>query len=56
MADILIIDDEKSIRTALGTLIDWQSLDCEVVYMARSGQDVLKSSCGLQSAERSLIF
>ena len=28
-------------RTALGTLIDWQSLDCEVVYMARSGQDVL---------------
>ena len=41
MWKVMLADDEKSIRTALGTLIDWQSLDCEVVYMARSGQDVL---------------
>ena len=38
MWKVMLADDEKSIRTALGTLIDWQSLDCEVVYMARIGQ------------------
>lgn len=37
MLRLLIADDEKTIREAVGTVIDWKSLDIEVVGLCKNG-------------------
>lgn len=38
----MLADDEPIMRKALQTLIDWKSIDCEIVYVAENGQEVLQ--------------
>lgn len=39
MYKVLIADDEIFVRTALQEMIDWNELDCRVVYCAKDGID-----------------
>ena len=39
---VLIADDEPIMRKAMQTLIDWSSLECELSYVASTGQEVLE--------------
>jgi len=39
---VLIADDEPIMRKAMQTLIDWDSLECELSYVAATGQEVLE--------------
>lgn len=43
MKKVMIADDEMNVRTALQLLIPWQELDCEIVYTAKNGAEVLKA-------------
>ena len=38
---IILADDEPIMRKALQSLIDWKAIECEIVYMAENGQQVL---------------
>ena len=38
---IMLADDEPIMRKALQSLIDWKSIDCEVIYVAQNGEEVL---------------
>lgn len=38
---VMLADDEPIMRKALQSLIDWKSIDCEIVYIAENGQEVL---------------
>lgn len=40
---IMLADDEPIMRKALQSLIDWKSIDCEIVYVAENGQEVLSA-------------
>lgn len=39
--EVMLADDEPIMRKALQTLIDWKAIDCEIVYVAENGRDVL---------------
>ena len=39
----MLADDEPIMRKALQSLIDWKSIDCEIVYVAENGQEVLNA-------------
>lgn len=39
---VMIADDEPIMRKAMQTLIDWSSLECELSYVAATGQEVLE--------------
>ena len=40
---IMLADDEPIMRKALQSLIDWERIDCEIVYVAENGQEVLNA-------------
>ncbi|MDD3338335.1 MAG: response regulator [Lachnospiraceae bacterium] len=42
MYRVMLADDEPIMRKALVSLTDWQELDCEVVFVAANGQEVLE--------------
>lgn len=39
---VVLADDEPIMRKALQSLIDWKAIDCEVVYVAENGEQVLR--------------
>lgn len=39
MRKVIIVDDESVIRKGILCLINWQELDCEVIYEAENGMD-----------------
>ncbi len=39
---VMIADDEPIMKKAMQTLIDWHSLECELSYVASTGQEVLE--------------
>lgn len=39
---VMLADDEPLMRKALQSLIDWNALECEVVYVAKNGEEVLE--------------
>lgn len=41
MYRVMLADDEPIMRKALLTLTDWQALDCEIVFVASNGQEVM---------------
>ena len=43
MYKIMIADDEPIVRKGLVNLIDWKSLDCEIVFQADDGATVLEN-------------
>ncbi len=40
---IMLADDEPIMRKALQSLIDWERIDCEIIYVAENGQEVLNA-------------
>lgn len=40
---IMLADDEPIMRKALRSLIDWERINCEIVYVAENGQEVLNA-------------
>ena len=42
MYRVMLADDEPKVRKALQTLIDWKRLECEVVFVASNGMEVLE--------------
>ena len=42
MYRVMLADDEPIMRKALQTLIDWKRLECEVVFVASNGMEVLE--------------
>ena len=45
---IMLADDEPIMRKALQSLIDWERIDCEIVYVAENGQEVLNALIEIQ--------
>lgn len=41
MYRVMLADDEPIVRKALTTLTNWQELECEVVYVAANGQELI---------------
>ena len=41
MYRVMLADDEPIVRKALTTLTNWQELQCEVVYVAANGQELI---------------
>mgnify|MGYP003279969831 CR=1 FL=1 len=41
MYRVMLADDEPIMRTAMLTLPNWKEMDCEIVYVAANGQEVL---------------
>ncbi|MGN0365920.1 MAG: response regulator [Suilimivivens sp.] len=39
---VMIADDEPIMRKAMQSLIDWKSLDCELNYVASTGQEIMQ--------------
>lgn len=39
---VVVADDELIMRKAMQTLIDWEKLDCQLVYVASNGQEVMQ--------------
>lgn len=39
---VIIADDEPIMKKAMQTLIDWDKLECELVYSATNGQEVMR--------------
>lgn len=39
---VMLADDEPIMRKALLTLADWKEMDCEVVYTASNGEEVIR--------------
>lgn len=42
MWKVMIADDEKYMLEAMENLIDWEKMDCQLVYKARNGQVLLE--------------
>ena len=42
MYQIVIADDETSIRNGIACLIDWKALDCEIAGSCSNGAQVLE--------------
>ena len=42
MYRLVVVDDEAIVRKGLRNLIDWDSLDCQIVYEAADGQEMLE--------------
>ena len=40
---VMLADDEPIMRKALLTLEDWESMECEIVYTAANGQEVMEN-------------
>lgn len=45
---IMLADDEPIMRKALQSLIDWERIDCEIIYVAENGQEVLTALTEMQ--------
>lgn len=45
MYKVLIADDENLIRITLKNMIDWKALDCEVIALAKDGQEAYDIYC-----------
>ncbi len=45
---IMLADDEPIMRKALQSLVDWERIDCEIVYVAENGQEVLNALMEIQ--------
>lgn len=41
MYRVMIADDEPIVRKALQVLTNWESIDCQIVYIASDGQEVI---------------
>lgn len=41
MFRVMIADDEPIVRKALQVLTNWESIDCQIVYIASDGQEVI---------------
>ena len=41
MHNVLIVDDEAPAREILKLKIDWESIDCHIIGMAKNGQEAL---------------
>lgn len=39
---IMLADDEPIMRKALQALVDWNAIDCEVIYVAENGNEVIR--------------
>ncbi|GKX27959.1 DNA-binding response regulator [Vallitalea longa] len=39
----MIVDDESKIRKGLSKFINWESLDCEVIYVASNGEEAINN-------------
>lgn len=39
---VMLADDEPLMRKALQSLVDWNSLECEVVYVAKNGEEIIE--------------
>lgn len=46
---VMLADDEPIMRKALQTLIDWNELECEVIYVAENGQEVIEKIDEIQT-------
>ncbi len=53
MIKVVIIDDEEIIREGLKKIIDWQSMDCEIVGEAEDGEDGLEL---INSVQPDIVF
>lgn len=42
MFRVMLADDEPIMRTAMMTLLNWKDMDCEIVYTAANGQEVME--------------
>ena len=42
MWKVMVVDDETYMLEAMEKLIDWKKLDCQLVYKAQNGQEVLE--------------
>lgn len=42
MWKVMLADDEPYIREGMEKLVDWQAIDCEVVYSASNGKELLE--------------
>ena len=42
MWKVMIADDENYMLEAMENLIDWKKMDCQLVYKAKNGQDLLE--------------
>ena len=40
---IMLADDEPIMRKALQTLVEWHQFECEVVYVAANGNEVIEN-------------
>ncbi len=49
---VILADDEPIMRKALLTLADWKEMDCEVVYTAANGEEVIRN---LESASPDIL-
>lgn len=45
---IMLADDEPIMRKALQSLIDWEKIECEIIYAAENGQEVLNALTKMQ--------
>lgn len=50
---VMLADDEPIMRKALLTLADWKKMDCEVVYTASNGEEVIRH---LESASPDILI
>ncbi|MCX7746274.1 MAG: response regulator [Clostridia bacterium] len=53
MMKVLLIDDEEIIREGLKKIIDWGSLDCEIIGEAEDGEDGIKM---INSLKPDIVF
>lgn len=44
MYKIMIADDEPIVRKGLVKLVDWESINCEIVFQAEDGIQVIEKS------------
>lgn len=42
MYKVLIVDDERLIRITLKNMVDWKAMDCEVIAVAKDGEEALQ--------------
>lgn len=42
MYKVLIVDDERLIRITLKNMIDWKAMECEVIAVAKDGEEALQ--------------
>ena len=42
MWKVMVADDETYMLEAMEKLIDWKKLDCQLIYKAKNGQELLE--------------